>query len=110
MTPPELNRLKQIVGEFHGIHNLVQSEAGKNLLESVLQKLTNSHTFVNLHANNWGKYDLVSGFLLPDVLEFTLVRNDRLSPTNERNLSSENLNQPNNPNAPELFLGFLSEI
>ena len=105
----DLSRFKQIVGELHGFHKLLKTPEGQELMHSVLSKLTCSHTFVNLHANNWGKTDLIQGFLIPDVLEFTLVRDDRL-PNNVSNTGiPQVLNQPNNPNEPEIYLGFLSQ-
>jgi hypothetical protein len=105
----QLSRFKQIVGEFHNIHNLVRNEKGQELVLSVLKCLTNSHTFVNLHPNNWGRADIIQGFLVPDVLEFTLVRNDRFSYFQDQRNNRANLNRPNNPLAPEIYLNFLSE-
>ena len=104
-----LLRFKQIFGEFHGMHDLISTIEGQEKIVAVLEKLTSSHTFVNLHANNWARTDLIQGFLVPDVLEFTLVRNDRLLEVQSEQAGNQSLNQSNNPNAPEIYLGFLSE-
>lgn len=102
-----LNRFKQIAVEFHGLHRL-NDDKHFNLVTESLDKLNKNHAVVNVHANNWSDFDIIGNFPVPDVIEVTYVRRDRLkissiSPV----VDPDPLNAPNNPYNFEIQLGFL---
>jgi len=95
----ELGRFKQIIGEFHGFHEIRNYE----LIERVLYKLTENFVVTNSHANNWGAYQIIQKVAVPDVIEISWLRKDRckLIPTNTSS-GIQNLNSPNNPSSLDL--------
>lgn len=97
----ELYRFKQILGEFHGFHEIRNFE----VIERVINKLAENFVVTNHHANNWGAYHIINRVAVPDVIEISWLRKDRskeISSTAKK--GTENLNSPNNPSA--LDLGF----
>jgi hypothetical protein len=99
-----LTRCQQIVVEFHGLLGLHDELFFKTMMKT-LGNLAISHSPVNVHPNNWGRVELISGVLVPDVLEVTYVRNDLLS----KKISDKEpvgLNYPCNPNGDEIELMF----
>ena len=104
------SRFRQIIGEFHGFHSLINQPDQLERATRVLSKLVSSHRFVNLHPNNWARVDLIKGMLVPDVIEFTLVREDLLSEIKAPEKSEIQGNQPNNPGASEIYLGLFSHL
>lgn len=111
----ELLRFRQIVGEFHGFHEIYNFDFYQKVMR-VLKKLNNTHSLIHLHANNWGQYRIINGVPVPDVLELSFLRKDifyenminkDLPPPFFSNfLDFESLDQPNNPLAPEIRLSF----
>lgn len=72
LEPIHMNVMKQIVIEVHGLWD---NDALASMEQKVaaLQKLTDTHYLVHVHANNYaGK----SRFGVPRVLELTYVRKD----------------------------------
>jgi hypothetical protein len=99
----ELSRFKQIIGEFHGFHEIRNFD----LIERVVNKLSEYFVVTNSHANNWGAYQIIQRVAVPDVVEISWLRKDRsnLIPTNAPN-RFENLNTPNNPSSLDLGYNF----
>lgn len=97
----ELCRFKQIIGEFHGFHEIRNFE----LIERVVNKLAEYFVVINSHANNWGAYQIIQRVAVPDVVEISWLRKDRskvISATAQNGV--KNLNSPNNSSG--LDLGF----
>jgi hypothetical protein len=105
-----LARFKQITGEFHGFHKLISQPNELSRAIRVLSKLASHHKFVNLHANNWAKVEIVKGMLIPDVIEFTLAREDVISELKSSENVDISLNEPNNPEKSEIYLGLFSYL
>jgi hypothetical protein len=99
-----LFRCQQIVIEFHNLLKLNEDAFYKTMQEA-FGKLARSHSPVNVHPNNWGKVELISGVLVPDVLEITYVRKDMLGQLilNQTKISP---NYPCNPTGDEIELNF----
>jgi len=97
----ELSRFKQIVGEFHGFHEIRNFDR----IERVISKLAENFLVTNSHANNWGDYQIIQKIAIPDVLEISWLRKDRVKGNPKYGQkNSENLNSPNN--IAELDLGY----
>jgi hypothetical protein len=105
-----LLRFRQITGEFHGFHKLINQPDELSRTVRVLSKLVSNHKFVNLHANNWAKVEIIKGMLIPDVIEFTLAREDVISEVKSLEHLDISLNEPNNPDKSEIYLGLFSYL
>ena len=101
----KLNKIKQIVIEFHGITN---NSWGCNYNDKVkcLEKLSNTHYIIHAHGNNYGP--VVNN--IPDVIELTYVNKNYFNSTPELNtlpLPIVNLDYPNNSNITDINLNFI---
>jgi hypothetical protein len=99
-----LLRFDQIAIEFHDFFKIRELEHFRRIVE-VLSKLNKSHSVVNLHANNWGKYEIVSNVPFADVLEVTYVSKLIIPPTPSPE-ERHNYNKACNPLGPEIELAF----
>jgi hypothetical protein len=106
LSGAEKARCKQIIVEYHNLHE-VGNQDFLDQATLVLKSLNESHFLVNLHANNWAKFDLISGVPFPDVIEVTYYRKERGILDNPKSISMlSDLNTPNNPQRPEHSLSF----
>jgi hypothetical protein len=98
-----LEKFDQIVIEFHWIINKIFNHKFE-LMISVLEKLANSHSVVNIHANNSSELVIVANCPVPEVLEVTYVRTKsyNFQPAESHN----KLNAPNDLRRPEISLNF----
>jgi|LakMenEpi03Aug12_release.lakeMendotaPanAssembly.Ray.scaffolds.fasta_scaffold71230_5 FkbM family methyltransferase len=93
LNSSELSRFKQIIGEFHGFHEIHNFD----LIERVISKLAENFLVTNSHANNWGDYQIIQKIPMPDVVEISWLRKDQVKGnSNYGQKSFENLNSPNN--------------
>jgi hypothetical protein len=102
----ELKKFRQIVVEFHWFENLVDDQEFSRFL-NVLTKLNTTHFVLNAHPNNWGDIINIENIALPSVIEVTYLRRSDYSShiSSKQNVDSVSiLNQPCNPNLPELYL------
>jgi hypothetical protein len=100
----DLSRFDQIAIEFHNFYK-VSNEAFFCKVIRVLTKLNASHQVINLHANNWGKFEIVANVPFADVLEVTYISRLRFNEVNTQNTYSIP-NKPCNPFGPEIELAF----
>jgi len=96
ISDEQLQKIKQIVIEFHGITN---DGWGCSYDEKVkcLEKLANSHYIIHAHGNNHGP--VCNN--IPDVIELTYVNKkyfDSVPNFNTSQLPAPNLDNHNNPN------------
>jgi hypothetical protein len=74
-TPQEtLSCFSQIVLELHDLCRLGDGDDAD--VRQAVAALTASHHVVHVHANNYGGVQVVGGFMLPNVVELTLLRKD----------------------------------
>lgn len=71
-----LKRFRIIIVEFHDLHNLWEKDFFSQA-EAVFSKLLQHHTCVHLHPNNFSEVLSLSGVEIPNLIEFTFIRNDR---------------------------------
>jgi len=100
------DRFRQIIVELHWLTALADSEI-HNLRINALNKLKKSHECIAIHGNNYGKYEVLGGVPLPDVIELTLAR--KSSYTFEGGISSKvlQMESPCNPNKPEIKIWWI---
>lgn len=107
-----LKHFKQIALELHGLHSLGNDVYFSGLVQT-LKNLNSNHVLISAHANNWGKFVILDGVPLPDVLELTYIRKTEVNPV-ESNYTIIDLKPiymtPNNPLESELILNFFSKI
>ena len=103
LTEEQLNKFKQIVIEFHGIHD---NSWDTNLSDKIdcFRKLSKTHYAIHIHGNNW---DGITN-RIPNVIEVTYIRKNVIdySPLlNSQRLPSK-LDVPNNLGKPDYYLNF----
>ncbi len=82
-TPNEiLARFRVIVLEVHGLRRMLEADVLRQVISPFFDKLATMFTVVHAHPNNCcGDFGLPeSDIRVPNVLELTLVRNDRFIP------------------------------
>jgi hypothetical protein len=78
-----LRKFRILVLEFHGFHRLAQ-QYSFDLITTTFYKLLRDFRIVHVHANNCCKVVKVGDQLLPPVMEFTFLRNDRIIKSDNR--------------------------
>jgi len=104
LNETQLNKLKQIVIEFHGMTN---DGWGCNYNDKIkcLEKLSNTHYIVHAHGNNYGQVNNN----IPDVIELTYINKNyftSIPELNSQSLPISNLDFPNNTSINDINLNF----
>ncbi len=77
-TPVEiLKKFRILAIEFHKL-DLLASSGGFELIRFTFSKLLKIFSVVHIHPNNYRKPISIGGFLIPPIMEFTFLRNDRI--------------------------------
>lgn len=72
------DRFRIIVVEFHWMH-LLWSKPFFDLSKRAFMKLLQNHSVVHIHPNNLGKTVKRNNIEIPELLEITFLRNDRIT-------------------------------
>lgn len=72
-----MKRFRIIVIEFHSLNRLWDNEF-YNIASPVFEKLLQNHSCVHIHPNNCCGMFKLKGVEIPNVAEFTFMRNDRI--------------------------------
>jgi len=72
MSEKNLQRFRIIVIEFHGLNYLL------NYKIHTFKRLLKNHTCVHIHPNNCEPARKVGRLMIPNLMEFTFLRNDRV--------------------------------
>ena len=98
-----LERFRLIVVEFHGLGQMLHPN-GLLTVQGVFEKLNETHTAVHAHANNCCPAYRVRKISIPEVIEVTYIRNDRV--TERKGFASipHELDQLNVPDYPAVEL------
>lgn len=99
-----LKKFSQIVVEFHGLCRRSKDKSSYNEVIKVLEKLNNNHQIIHVHANNYGKYEIVGGMPVANVIEVTYLRKDNYKFLNKSSEEAKSLDMPNHANNPEYIL------
>ena len=100
-----LRDFKQIVIEFHGLHQLINLDAFIKIA-SALRKIHSTHAPVHLHANNYVPLAIIGNSVVPDVIEVTYVSRSKYKTTLIDPLPGAEFDSPNCSLIPEIALSF----
>ncbi|MEM7344180.1 MAG: FkbM family methyltransferase [Chloroflexota bacterium] len=93
-----LQRFRIIVAEFHWLEELLGERSVE--VSSVFNKILQHHACVHIHPNNCGGYLVLNGLDIPNVMEFTFLRRDRISHSSYQTIFPHPLDCDNSPNPP----------
>jgi hypothetical protein len=99
-----LNRFRIITCELHHFH-LLEDITTINKFNQVISLLAKNHKVIHIHPNNCCGVALVAGIVLPKLIEFSFLRNDRglFSSCTHITIPST-LDYPNVKSKPEIIL------
>ena len=98
-----LSRFRIICIELHHIGDWVTASNFK-FIELALSNITRTHTCVHIHPNNTGHVTNRGGLDLPNTMEFTFLRNDRIAQRQDRSDLPHELDIDCIPSLPHLEL------
>ena len=81
-----LNRFRIIIIEIHDVNKYLMENTGSYTFEGLINKLLYNHCVVHVHGNNCGisLIDKKTKMNIPEVMELTLLRNDRFESSNNK--------------------------
>jgi len=80
VSPEILARFRLIILEIHDLQRLAE-RAWLNRFSAVISKLNSGHVLCHLHTNNAGGFFEFDGRIVPEVIELSYIRADRVRPT-----------------------------
>jgi hypothetical protein len=94
----------QICLEFHNLNRLSDPREAEKI-ERTFRFLAQTHVPTHIHGNNWGKFCIVNGIPIPEVIELTYAskKNYMVLPCKE--IFPGEYDTPNKPGESDLFLG-----
>jgi hypothetical protein len=104
MRSSDLRRCRQIACEFHNSSNLAERES-LSLYQAAVKVLGEGFFPAHVHANNFLGFTTVLGVPMPDAFEVTFVNKAFYSAGARQKAGPLAVDAPNNPTAPDLFLG-----
>lgn len=84
MSDDLINRFRIIIIEFHHL-DMLWDNFYFNVISKTFEKLLRNHTCVHIHPNNRSSVNETDGVAIPELLEFTFYRNDRINSKSLRN-------------------------
>tara|TARA_B110000971_G_scaffold26680_1_gene24038 strand:- start:271 stop:1104 length:834 start_codon:yes stop_codon:yes gene_type:complete len=77
ISEENLKKVRILVIEFHDLRNL-RNNLFLNFFDKVINKLENYFYVCHLHINNISKIKKIGDFLVPDMIELTFIRKNRV--------------------------------
>jgi len=77
ISEENLKKVRILVIEFHDLRNL-RNDIFLNLFDKVINKLNNYFYVCHLHINNISKIKKIGNYLVPDMIEMTFIRKNRV--------------------------------
>jgi hypothetical protein len=99
-----LKRFRVIVLELHDLHLLATRSASALVFMPLFRRLSRHFVVVHAHANNTGTVDLTTGIDIPELLELTLLRKDRVEIEDGDVHLPHPLDRPNDSSRAEITL------
>ncbi|WP_201295779.1 FkbM family methyltransferase [Cyanobium sp. Copco_Reservoir_LC18] len=93
-----MTRFRIIVAEFHYL-DLLWSDPFFNLASRAFEKILQNHSCVHIHPNNFHGTIRKAGITIPKTMEFTFLRNDRISRKSYQTIFPNPLDCDNTGNA-----------
>ena len=98
-----LKRFRIILIEFHYLEKLWDKDFF-SIADAVFKKLLSTHTCVHIHPNNCSGIHKYKGVKIPNVLEFSFIRNDRITSKEFQNQFPHKLDSDNLKNKASIIL------
>lgn len=98
-----LEKFRIIIVEFHHFNHL-DNKSHYNLVNATIEKIRERFEPVHLHANNHETVTNVNGVLMPNVIEVTFLRKDRVKDKKRLRALPHVLDLPNNPQRADIEL------
>jgi hypothetical protein len=98
-----MRRFRIIVAEFHELNQLWNNYFFK-VAAGVFDKILRNHTCVHIHPNNYAGVTQKNGIDIPQVMEFSFIRNDRVENSSYQKTFPNQLDCDNNPFSASLVL------
>ena len=102
-APRILDRFRIIVVEFHHLH-LLWSHPVFPFMSHAFEKLLKNHSCVHIHPNNYSVVFTKGELHIPEVMEFTFLRNDYVRKANTPLSFPHPLDIDNTPDRPPVVL------
>jgi hypothetical protein len=99
-----LARIRQMAIEFGEVRRFVDRK-WRALMFAALKNLTATHACIHIHGNNWGPFVVVGGIPIPNWFEATFVRRADYALIPSSVTFPTELDRPNNPKRPDLYIG-----
>jgi hypothetical protein len=99
-----LGRMRQITIEFHDLARFIDP-AGRRTALVTLENLMETHACIHIHGNNCAPFIVIGGIAFPSVFEATFARRSDYTLIPSMAVFPTELDRPNNPSAPDLYLG-----
>jgi len=96
-------RFRIVVVEFHGLQNIF-NQYGIKFISYCFCKLLSSFDIVHIHPNNILPPAKRSGCEIPNVMEITFLRKDRVQRRERSTVFPHPLDRPNLPHKPDVIL------
>ena len=104
LSEKNLKKIRILVLEIHDLRHLRNYFFFKTF-EKIITKLCDAYYVCHLHANNVSKIKNIGGYNIPDMLELTLIRKDRIKNfTGEFSTIPNKLDQKTVKNKNEIFI------
>ena len=81
-SDPLIQRFRIIIIEFHFLHYLWDKQFF-DIIEKTFEKILQAHICVHIHPNNYAQIDTRLGVQIPEAAEFTFLRKDRATSTQD---------------------------
>jgi len=103
-TPSEIFKKFRIMAiEFHFL-DMIFNKSAFRVVEAVFDKICSDFTVAHIHPNNSRPIFYKSNIAIPELLEFTFLRNDRVKMSSEKLTFPHELDQPSVPRRPSRHL------
>ncbi len=103
MSSKLMQRWRVMIVEFHDIE-ILWSKPFYRLASKAFEKILQTHTCVHIHPNNYAGSLNKQGLMIPSVMEFTFLRNDRVTNASFAQCFPHPLDQHNDFDNPHLVL------
>lgn len=84
ISKKNLKKVRILIVEFHDLRNL-RSHSFLNFFEKIIKRLNNYFFPCHLHINNSSKIKSLKGIKIPDMVEMTFIRKDRIKKYPKKN-------------------------
>lgn len=104
ISPEILKMFDQIVVEYHWFDRIYDDKLYQTMYKA-LKNISNLFTPVHVHGNNHYDIKIIGGVPVPQLVEVTYVRSEILKTDKCDRLFPTEIDQPNKPDRPDLYLG-----